>query len=276
LITFVDVVDSVGLYQRLGDVEAHGRIDAVLDQCEGVGLRAGGRVIKRSGDAVLLQFREPVAGVLSMVEMFRHAALQLRGGSHIGAVLERDGDVFGDTVNRAARVTSLAREGEILLTEELVAMLGGSLRARCRHVERRRLKGEGELQSLYRFDWEEHDVTRVNTAISITAMKVSGELRISTHAGDVIVAREGRYRIGRDPTCDLVVDDPRVSRFHATLEWHRGRFVLKDHSTNGSYIHGRDQTRPVFIRREELPLTGAGKVIFAADGVGPAVTFRYE
>ncbi|NJN53140.1 MAG: FHA domain-containing protein [Gammaproteobacteria bacterium] len=146
----------------------------------------------------------------------------------------------------------------------------------CRNVERRRLKGEGEQQTLYRFDWEGRDVTRVNTAISITAVKVRGQLHLDTGSGGVLVGRDDRLRIGRDPTCDLIVDDPRVSRFHATLEWHRGRFVLKDHSTNGSFVQSNEQSRAIFIRREELPLTGDGRLMFAADDVDPSVSFRYE
>ncbi|NJN53139.1 MAG: hypothetical protein HC809_16660 [Gammaproteobacteria bacterium] len=93
----------------------------MLGSCEHVTRRAGGQTVKRSGDALLLRFVDPVAGVNAMAEMFRSTALQLRAGAHLGSILERDDDVFGDTVNRAARVTSLAREGEILLTEHLVS-----------------------------------------------------------------------------------------------------------------------------------------------------------
>lgn len=276
LIAFVDVVDSVGLYQRMGDAGAHALIDAALGGCESFVGRGQGQIVKRNGDALLLRFADPILGVTALADMFRGSTLQLRAGAHIGVVLERDDDVFGDTVNRAARVTSLAREGEILLTELTVSQLEGPVRARCGNVERLRLKGEGEQQSLYRFDWEEHDVTRVNTAISITAVKVRGQLRLDCGSGDVVVTQDVRYRIGRDPACDLIIDDLRVSRFHATLEWHRGRFVLKDHSTNGSFVHAADQTRAVFIRREELPLTGVGRLTFAAGDVAPAVSFRYE
>ncbi len=276
LISFVDVVDSVGLYRRLGDAKAHELINAALGECEPIARRAKGHIIKRNGDGLLLRFDDPLLGVQALAGMFRHVTLQLRAGAHLGAILVRDDDVFGDTVNRAARVTSLAREREILLTERLVDQFIGTVRLRCRNVERRRLKGEGEHQSLYRYDWEGHDVTHVNTAISITAMKVRGQLRLQTAHGDVVVDKDGSYRIGRDPTCDLIIDDPRVSRFHATLEWHRGRFVLKDHSTNGSFVHANEQSRAVFIRREELPLTGGGRLVFAADDVAPAITFRYE
>lgn len=48
------------------------------------------------------------------------------------------------------------------------------------------------------------------------------------------------YTIGRDPSCDIVIDDytNNVSRFHATLRIQGKKYFLTDHSTNGTYRNG--------------------------------------
>ncbi|MBT8134211.1 MAG: adenylate/guanylate cyclase domain-containing protein, partial [Gammaproteobacteria bacterium] len=48
------------------------------------------------------------------------------------------------------------------------------------------------------------------------------------------------------------------------LEFRRGKFVLLDHSTNGTYVKLNDQN-DIFIRREELPLIGEGHISLGED-----------
>jgi len=42
--------------------------------------------------------------------------------------------------------------------------------------------------------------------------------------------------IGRGPDCELVISEPKASRQHCTVERRQDRFVLQDHSTNGTYV----------------------------------------
>jgi hypothetical protein len=276
LVAFLDVADSRRLYRRLGDDVAHDRIDSALSRLENELRARGGEIVKRVGDAVLCLFADCASGVEALGDVQRAGRLSFRVGAHHGPVLAREGDVFGDTVNRAARLAALARSREILLSEIVTDALPLELRECCRPVERVRLKGDEAPELLFRFKWEAVDSTRVNTALSITAVKVKGELCLETPSGRVRLEPGTSYRIGRDHSCDLVLDDSRISRFHATLEWRRGRCVLCDHSTNGSYVRPMDATRAVFIRREEMPLVGVGRVSFAALDEGPALDFRYE
>jgi hypothetical protein len=276
LVAFLDVADSRGMYRRLGDDAAHDRIDAALSRLEHELIGRGGEIIKRVGDAVLCLFEDCAQGVAALGDVQRAGRLSFRVGAHHGPVLAREGDVFGDTVNRAARLAALARSREVLLSASVAEQLPESLRDGCHPVERLRLKGDEAPELVFRFSWEGVDSTRVNTALSITAVKVKGELCLDTPSGRVRLEPGESYRVGRDHSCDLVLEDVRVSRFHATLEWRRGRCVLCDHSTNGSYVRSADATRAVFIRREEMPLVGVGRVSFAALDEGPALEFHYE
>ena len=69
-------------------------------------------------------FREPGEGVLAALEMVAAArAAELppaHVGLHAGPVLFQEGDYFGRTVNTAARIAEYARQGEVLVSEDVV------------------------------------------------------------------------------------------------------------------------------------------------------------
>jgi adenylate cyclase len=53
------------------------------------------------------------------------------------------------------------------------------------------------------------------------------------------------------------VETSLVSRVHARIEWRRGKFVLIDQSTNGTFVKPQGG-QEVYLRREEMPLVGRG------------------
>ena len=65
--------------------------------------------------------------------------------------------------------------------------------------------------------------------------------------------------IGRQRHNDLVVDDIRVSRTHARIEYRRGKFILIDQSTNGTYAQDQGG-KNIHLRRDETPLSGSGVI----------------
>ena len=89
-----------------------------------------GRVVKRTGDGVLIEFRSVVDAVRCAIEMQngmveRNAGLpperriEFRVGIHLGDVVEEsDGDLMGDGVNIAARLEGIAKPGTICLSED--------------------------------------------------------------------------------------------------------------------------------------------------------------
>jgi class 3 adenylate cyclase len=91
--------------------------------------RYGGRLVKTLGDGVLLTFPDARGAVEGCVELLRalpgadlppgHA------GVHAGPIIERDGDVFGRTVNLAARVGDLAPAGALFVTRPVVTAIEG-------------------------------------------------------------------------------------------------------------------------------------------------------
>lgn len=68
-----------------------------------------------------------------------------------------------------------------------------------------------------------------------------------------------KLSLGRDVACDVPVGDRKASRTHATIECRRDKFVLVDHSSNGTYVRIADGSE-VVLRREELMLRGHGRI----------------
>ena len=98
---------------------------------------------------------------------------------------------------------------------------------------------------------------------------MTGALLIGTQDGERrITPEEAVLRIGRDPLCQIVIEDPRVSREHVEVQYLPGGWRLRDlGSRNGTYAAG--------TRVDELNLTGPCQVrLGAADG--PSLTLRPE
>lgn len=84
--------------------------------------------------------------------------------------------------------------------------------------------------------------------------------------------------MGRGSGCALIVEAGLVSRVHAKIEYRRGKFVLIDQSTNGTFVRSEDN-REVYLRREEMPLLGRGHISLghvAAPADLDAISYRVE
>ena len=99
----------------------------------------GARIFKSTGDGCLAEFPSVVNAVVCATDIQRgmaeqnrdksqNEAIQLRIGINVGDVIVEEGDVFGDGVNVAARIESLALPGGIALTETARYQLGSSLK----------------------------------------------------------------------------------------------------------------------------------------------------
>jgi class 3 adenylate cyclase len=120
-VAFVDVSGYTRLTVDRGD-DYGARLSVRLGElAEAVVRRHGGRVIKLLGDGVLLLFDGPCVAIDAVVDLTRtmvKAGLPAaHAGIHSGPVIERDGDVFGTTVNVASRIANHAPAGTILVSE---------------------------------------------------------------------------------------------------------------------------------------------------------------
>ena len=123
-----------------------------------------GRVVKRTGDGVLVEFRSVVDAVRCAIEMQnglveRNAGLPLdrriefRVGVHLGDVVEEaDGDLMGDGVNIAARLEGIAKPGAIALSEDAYRQVKGRLDLSVSDLGHKELKNIAEPMRVYSLD----------------------------------------------------------------------------------------------------------------------------
>ena len=84
-------------------------------------------------------------------------------------------------------------------------------------------------------------------------------------------------KIGRVPESDFVVNDPRVSRLHATIDIRSGHYVLEDVSSYGTWVRFSGTDNPIALRRQECLLHSDGEISLGSpftDFSAPNVTFR--
>lgn len=123
-VAFVDVTGYTRITVDRGD-DFGARISVRLGElAEMVVRRHGGRVVKLLGDGVLLVFDSPCVAIEAVAELNRlmvRAGLPVaHAGIHAGPIVERDGDVYGSTVNVASRIADHAPAGAILVSEPVV------------------------------------------------------------------------------------------------------------------------------------------------------------
>lgn len=112
----------------------------------------GGRLVKLIGDEVMFTAVEPseaVAIAAALVAEADHWANGARAGLAHGLVITSGGDVYGETVNLAARIVDIAVAGEVLVNEAVVLRAGT---AQFSPAGRRQLKGFAEPIRLWSMD----------------------------------------------------------------------------------------------------------------------------
>lgn len=269
-ILFADIAGSTRLYETIGDAEALRAIDRCIALLRRVTEGNHGRVIKTIGDEIMSVFPSAEAGLQAASEMQQRIddlspldgiKLAIRVGFHFGPVVELDADVFGDTVNTAARMSSLARGGQIFTTESTVAALPELLRLATRDLDALSVKGKAEDIRVFEVIWQENSDLTMKHA-GLPQVPFTARLKLNYREIELVLeARSGTLVMGRDATCGLVIRDPRASRQHARIERQRDKFVVYDQSTNGTYLKVGESVEAV-LRHEMMPLHGTGQIAF--------------
>ena len=159
-VMFTDIAGSTSLNEALGDDEwsrflsSHRQMvrDALRDR--------GGTEVSTQGDGLLGRFASPADAVLCAVDIQRRIedmrgsggmVPRVRIGVHAGEAVDDEGDIVGRVVNLAARVTSEAQPGEILVTEPVADELAGRLELEDRGL--RPLRGVPQPRHLLAVRW---------------------------------------------------------------------------------------------------------------------------
>lgn len=273
-IVFADVSGSTRLYEQIGNRAAQEAISQVLNAMVTIVTRHQGILVKTIGDEILCRFPtadQAVRAGITIQEAMQDGLIPtptpmgIRIGMQWGPVILENQDVFGDAVNVAARMAGIAKAGQIITTFDTVRALSTpDLASKTRLFDVASVKGKQDTLVIYEVVWEEEEnVTRITSvAPDVTAEPLALQL---TACGNALTLKAGdSLSLGRSDQCDITIPSPLASRLHAKIEYRRGKFILLDQSTNGSYVRTEDG-QTVHLRREELPLWGSGLIALGED-----------
>ena len=268
---FADICGSTSLYERLGDEPARRMISRCITIMDKEVAVYKGTLVKTIGDEIMCTFPSAEAALRAACAMqcamkndqtVEGPPIHIRIGFHYGNVICESGDVFGGTVNVAARVAAITRASQIMTTQAVVDALPPDLLEKTRQILRAKLKGKQERLDVFQVTWETDDTmsTRIGMPAFRKPQESTHELILRYH-GNFLKINEQRKSamLGRDEVCDIVVHTEFASRQHVRVELRFGKFVVSDQSTNGTYIRFSDG-HVIRISREDMVLRGSGSI----------------
>ena len=127
-ICFVDLSGYTRLTEEQGDEVAARIAGKLASLVNDISRSRGGRPVRWLGDGGMFHFREPWTAVIAGLDMVERAPAAglppAHVGIHTGPVVSQDGDVYGRTVNLAARIASHAQAGQVIVSEETAQRSG--------------------------------------------------------------------------------------------------------------------------------------------------------
>ena len=234
---FADISGSTALYEALGNERATEAVTQVTQWIGDTIEAHGGRVVKKLGDGVLGVFDDASSAVSAMATMLRQhkvrldrwphpLRMEIRVGVASGEVVDVDGDCYGDAVNVASRLCERAGPAEIWATETTVLLAGTAPDVWYRKLGMMDIRGKAELLMLYHVEWREDEAP---DSLTMQAALVSnfapvdsilGQIQFSWHGVDrTFTSSDAPVMVGRAEHAQLRINDPRVSRLHARIDY---------------------------------------------------------
>lgn len=280
-VLLADVSGSARLHEKLGKTEALRAVDRCMKRMERTVEGFNGRIVKIVGDELMATFPHADEALQAAVEMQQRIAdippvsgvkLEIRIGFAHGEAPEEGDTPVGATVNLAASLAGIAKPGQILTNRDSLAVLSSALLKFTRDLTDLPAGGKSlpvAVTEVFIHDMHALDGTQHASVVDNEVPQVGSKLRVQ-YKGKVLVIEDHHAPItlGRDQDCDLVIQDRRASRKHASIEWRRGRPYLIDCSTNGTFVALGDNPE-VFLRRSEVALQGKGTICFAGSVTSP-------
>ncbi|OMH38860.1 adenylate/guanylate cyclase domain-containing protein [Motiliproteus sp. MSK22-1] len=262
---FADIAGSTALYERLGDAEAHSMVVMCLGDAGRIINENSGTVIEIIGDEIMASFESADSALEAACDiqerLNRKGTIAMRMGFHSGPTAVQGGRPFGDIVNVASRMVNLAKKNQIILSEDAYNKLSRYKQRKARYLNHIPIKGKQDMFNIYEVLWEESDHTEL-FGHSVVPTEPVVEKAFSLKCCDQVIILNSSQKlctIGRSDQCSLRVVSETASRFHAQMEYRSGKVVLKDQSTNGTYVKTRAGEK-LYLHHEELTLVDDNQV----------------
>jgi class 3 adenylate cyclase len=264
-VMFADICDSTLLFSRLGDDRAFALINDALKEAAAIVERHDGRVLRTKGDDILCIFSDASnalsasMAIHAVFDAHRPLDLAMSIGINSGPALLSEGDILGDTVNIAARLADFAKAGQTLVSSATIEILSRASTSLIRPFGEITLKGKQEPVSTYEVlgESDPDEITQAGPTPLVfpRASRISLRFQNREFQLDYLLTR---FRLGRSPDCELILNHPLVSRQHAEIAYRDNEFVLRDFSTNGTelIVGGRS----IHLHHKLAALRGSGSI----------------
>lgn len=288
-VVFTDLIGSTAAFEALGNVPATKAVTELTEWiCAGF-VAHGGRIVKTLGDGVLAVFPDNTQAIDAVAEMQRShqkriaqlpsvLRMPIRAGVASGEVEIVAGDCYGDAVNIASRLCDLSGPHEIWCNSVALTGVTEGSAMRFRMLGPIHIRGRAEPCTVYQVEWKEDE-----SSAFLTMQAELDPLQVAAR-GDVLGGQidltwkdstksfrafEMPVHIGRVRHVDFMVNDPRVSRTHARIDWRNGSVIFVDVSSYGSWIRFPGGGANILLRREECVLHGSGQISLGASFAEP-------
>ncbi len=270
-ILFADVVGSTQLYDKFGDTKASETVAACLDVMKDSTHEFNGTVIKTIGDEVMATFPD-VDDAMSAAIMMQtqitadnkkkdRIRVSIRIGCHFGPVVQEQNDIFGAAVHTANRMTSQAKARQVVISGDTVKKMSDKFKEQTRQIDVASVRGRLDEVALYELLWNPDEATSMLPTIEWQG-KTKKASKVELSFRDQMIEVNDKCKsvnLGRADDNDLVIKGNLISRIHAKVEMRRGKILLIDQSTNGTFLQNV-QGEETFVRRDSAELIGEGTI----------------
>lgn len=264
---FADIVGSSKLYKDLGNSHAQTFIDKIIADLNQIIIDNLGFTVKTIGDEIMCCFNHAENAANAANEMHFHAdrlKIKLKIGISTGETIQRNGDMFGDTVNNAAFLANTASASQTLIDVSTFNIVSKLFAGCCESFDSLKFKGHKQYSNIYRLNWEQSceaqlGATIISSPITRTFQTIENFIVFKYKEKTLQFKREQLPIIfGRDAnSVNVHINCPKSSRKHCTVDYEKNSFILTDHSTNGTYIY-QNQKKEVLIKRKSYHLQAQG------------------
>ncbi len=295
-VVFADLFGSTGVFEALGNAKATEAVTRITAWVAQKFNSHGGRVVKFLGDGVLATFEDNATALVAVVDMQRsykallshmpsNNYMPLRIGVARGDVEVVDDDCYGDAVNIAARLSELTGPHQIWANSAAIADGAVSSETQIRPLGPIHIRGRSEPCVVCQIEWQEDLNPDLFTIAAppnsmfddAAADALGGQIELSwLDTRKTFKSFEMPIYIGRTRQVEFLVNDARVSRTHARVDWRNGCVVLVDVSSYGSWVRFSGGGADLMLRREECVLHGRGEISLGTpfgDLSAPVISF---
>lgn len=220
-----------------------------------------GKVVRRTAQGITACFSTAESAVLGAREMHRRCSgIRQTSGSRIGVQIGIHSDTAADDINAieltATRLATLLGEGGMVISGAIVDALTPELRQKVLSV----VHPKAWIPA-HTINWEGSEAALspncqiapegvINSPVPCIVLRLGGREYVFGNEKPLIA-------VGRDPTSDIVINDPKASRRHFRIINQRDRCVVVDQSRNGTYITP-SEGEVMMVKHEMAGLRGKG------------------